>query len=657
MKSYYFLLSLVFCNLFFSQNVLAQKDDVLFTFGNHEVKKSEFMRGYEKNAIAKKPSYTLQDLNEYLDLYVNYKLKVQDAADERLDTISSIQKEYNEYKKQLTQSFLTDKNISDALIKETYDRLKTEVKASHLLVKLPENPSPADTIAAWNKIMELRKKIKSGEKFETVAEQFSDDPSAKINKGSLGYFTALQMVYPFETAAYTTSRGDVSNPVRTKFGYHLVKVDDTRPARGELQVAHILLKIPENATPEVIAKVKAKADSIYTLSHKMGFEELVRLYSEDRNSTSNEGKLPWFTTGKMVEEFEDAAFALKNKNDISTPIKTKYGYHIIKLIDHKGLQSYDDMKEALKKKIEKDSRSEISKQAYLNKIKKENNFVDYPEAYDQVLSRLGTDFNRPTWKPDAVLSGYTSPLFKIAGKNYTQDELVKYILANKNKIKPTESKRMLAGYYDAFLQLSILEVEEGQLLAKNPEFAAQLQEYKDGILLFDLMEKKVWNAAVHDTTGLKAFYESNKAKYQRPESVKVMTIKCANANVADQVAVKLKKFDEVTSKPELIAAFNTKDHPKDIIIDENYFEKNQNNKVDEMKWQKGEMLKVTNASGTVDLYYVIDNVTGQYKTLSDSKGYIVADYQEYLEKNWIEQLKAKYPVKVNQTVVNSLVKK
>lgn len=657
MKSYCIILSLVLSSLFFSQKVSAQKGDVLFTFGNHEVKKSEFMRGYEKNAVAKKPSYTLQDLKEYLDLYVNYKLKVQDAEDEKLDTVSSIQKEYNEYKKQLTQSFLTDKNISDALIKETYNRLKTEVKASHLLIKLPENPSPADTIAAWNKIMDLRKKIKAGEKFEAVAEQYSDDPSAKVNKGSLGYFTALQMVYPFETAAYTTAQGDVSNPVRTKFGYHLVKVDATRPARGELQVAHILLKIPENSNPEVIAKVKAKADSIYTLSRTMSFEELVRLYSEDRNTTSNDGKLPWFTTGKMVEEFEDAAFALKNKNDISAPVQTKYGFHIIKLMDRKGLQTYDEMKESLKKKIEKDSRSEISKQAYLNKIKKENNFVAYPSAYEQILSQLGTDFNRPTWKPDAVLSGFKSPLFNIAGKNYTQDDFVKYIILNKNKIKPSESKKMLAGYYDAYMQLSVLDVEEGQLLAKNPEFAAQLQEYKDGILLFDLMEKKVWNAAVKDTTGLKSYYETNKSNYLRPTSVKVMTIKCANANIADQVAVKLKKFDEVTTKPELIASFNTKEHPKDIVIDENYFEKNQNNKIDEMKWQKGETLKVTNASGIVDLYYIIDNVTGQYKTLADSKGYIVADYQEYLEKNWIKNLKDKYPVKINEILLNSLVKK
>ncbi len=651
MKSYLTLLLALFC----TATLCAQtNNDILFTFGEYKVTKAEFLRGYEKNSNTKQPVYTQKELRDYLNLYINYKLKVKAAEDTKIDTFPNVKKELFDYKKQLAQSFLTEKNISDKLITQTYERMTKEVNASHILVKLNDNPTPLDTTAAYNKILELRRKVTSGENFETLAFTSSDDPSAKQNKGNLGYFTALQMVYPFETAAYNTPIKTVSQPIRTKFGYHLVYTNDIRPARGEILVQNILLKLPEKATPQTIEKVKAKADSLYLVAKKgSNFDELAKKYSEDKFTATTGGKLPWFGTGKMVEAFENSAFSLLNNGDISEPIRTNIGYYILRRLDQKGIAPLAEMKDGLKKKIEKDSRSEISKLAYIEKIKKENSFILLQSAYNEVLDKTSLDLAKPTWKADSVLTALSQPLFSLGGKSFNQQDFVRYIIQNKSKQKPQEKTKMIATLLEAMITQTALEIEENNLEQKNPEFKIQLKEYRDGILLFDLMERKVWNAAIHDTTGLKVFYETNKSNYKRKESVHVVTFKCPNDSAAIRVSAAIKIFTLAT-KNDFLAQINK--IAKGVTLEENYYEKGQNLKVDDMAWQAGTQKNVVNASGAVDLYYIVENTTGKLKTLNDSKGFIVADYQEYLEKDWLNELKKQTPVSINETVFSSIIR-
>jgi len=619
-----------------------KKDPTLFSYGSFEVTQSEFLRGYEKNALAKKPIYTEAELKEYLSLYINYKLKVKAAEDEGIDTLPYIIKEISDYRKQLAQSFLTDKNITEKLIHETYERMTKEIRASHILIALKEDATPADTLKAYNKIMALRNNIINGKStFATIALTESEDPNAKKNQGDLGYFTAMQMVYPFETTAYNTAIGQISMPVRTKFGYHIVQVNDVRPARGEITVQHILLRIPENATPVIKANVKKQADSIYQLlQNGADFNTIAKKHSEDKNTATHGGLLPAFGTGKMIEEFEEASFSLKNDGDISNPILSNLGFHIIKRVNKKELQSLETIKDQLKKKIEKDPRADVSKLVYLNKLKNQNNFIEHHKNLEKLITTISEDFPKPNWKADSLLLSNKEMLFTINKKKYTQQDFIRYVISNKTKQKPLEKNKFILVLYDNYVAQSLLEYENDQLESKNTEFVMQLKEYRDGILLFDLMEKKVWNAASKDTIGLKAYYENNKEKYKRPESVKKDML----------------RINDPILKKEIIATANTKEKPKELQLEEIIYEKGANNKVDDMIWNVGETNVVPSASGSVDIYYISEIATGTYKTLKDSRGFIVSGYQDQLEKDWINNLKIKYPIKVNESILNSLIK-
>ena len=349
-----------------------KKDPILLTIGNKKIPKSEFDNIYNKNNNKDKPSDE-KSAAEYLELFINFKLKVTEAEELGLDSTSAFKTELQGYRKQLAQPYLTDNEVTESLIQEAYERMKFDVNASHILLRLDENALPKDTIEVYNKIMKIYDRISKGEDFSQIAKVSSEDPSAKENGGDLGYFTALQMVYPFENLAFNTEVGQVSKPVRTKFGYHLIKVNDKRQARGQVQVAHVMIKLMANASAQDSAASKAKIDEIHSkLKQGADFAELAQNYSDDRGSAKKGGELPPFGTGRMVPEFENVAFGLPNQGDISSPFLTRFGWHIVKKIDKKGLASFDEMKSDLKLKVSKDSRSYKSRVSLVNKIKSEN---------------------------------------------------------------------------------------------------------------------------------------------------------------------------------------------------------------------------------------------------------------------------------------------
>lgn len=644
-------LNLIVILIGFCMMSYAQPDPALITIDGEKVSKSEFERVYKKNN-SKDVSFDNKAVREYLDLYINYKLKVKAAEAMQMDTSAAFINELNGYKKQLAQPYLTDKDVSEALIKEAYDRMQKDVRASHILVKCAADALPKDTVAAYNKALKMRDKILKGADFATMARDSSADPSAKENGGDLGYFTAMQMVYPFESAAYTTPIGKISMPVRTRFGYHILKTVDMRPAQGEIHCAHIMVKCADTETSDSVkTAAKAKIEEIAAkLKAGEKFEDLATQFSDDKGSAKNGGVLPWFGTGRMVPEFERTAFTLKNDNDVSEPIKSSYGWHIIKRLEKRGLPSYDEKKGELKQQIQKDSRSELSKTSMLNKIKAEYKFSENIPNRDAFLATLDTTIINGEYAPDEK-TPLTKPIMTLGENTYTQRDFANYLTLH--QVRRPSGEPMAVGYsmYQGFVDEACISYEEARLEKKYPEFKNLMQEYRDGILLFDLTDKLVWSKAVKDTTGLKEFYEKNKNNYMWADRASAKIYQCATPEIAASVRKMLKKKKD---DAEMLQEIN-KDSQLNLTIKEGKYSKGDNEIVDGITWTKGlsaDMQK-NNQTVFVDVREVLAPMP---KALEEAKGIITADYQNYLEKNWIEELRKKYPVNVDEAVLRTIIK-
>jgi len=491
-------------------------EEIVFTFGDKEVRKAEFVSVYEKNNTIS-GHFDEKSLKEYLELYIKFKLKVQQAKDMQLDTLSSIHAEFTKYRKQISKSYLSDKQFKDKLIEKVYEKLKTEIKASHIMIKLAANTSDEDSLslAAYNKIMDARNRILKGEDFGEVALEVSQDPSAKTNKGNLGYFSAFEMVYDFEEAAYHTKVGAISMPVRTGFGYHILKVEDKRPSRGKILTAHIFVKLNQKATEEEQNKAKQRIDDYYKKikSGTSTFEAIVIESSDDQVSVKKGGELYWIGVTswrrRMLPAFEDAAFSLKNNDDISEPVQTRFGWHIIKRIDKKDLSPLEEIRKELGGKIDKDAeRSKTIRKAFIENVKKEYNFTQFAKPKEKLLATIDESILKGEWQA-AKPSKLKKTLFTLLDKKYTQLNFARFIEKRQPKKSKAPIKNIFNDLYQQFIDKSCIDFEESRLEIKYPEFKTLMDEYKEGILLFELMDRKVWSKAVEDTTGIKEFFKTH----------------------------------------------------------------------------------------------------------------------------------------------------
>ncbi|KAA5549450.1 peptidylprolyl isomerase [Adhaeribacter rhizoryzae] len=733
----------------------ASKEPVILTLGDRPVYTSEFQYVYNKNNGSAENAYTQASVQEYLDLYTNFKLKVMDAESRGLDTTLAFRRELDGYKQQLAQPYLTEKSVTEKLIREAYDRMKQEINASHILINVPPDAEPKDTLAAYNKILDLRKRILAGEDFNKLAQTYSEDPSAKENHGTLGYFTALQMVYPFEDAAYKTPVGQLSNPVRTRFGYHLIKVNNVRPAQGEVKVSHIMVRATPGMPKADSVAAKRKIDEIYTrVVRKENWDRLVAQFSEDVSSNQNGGELPWFGTGRMLPSFEEVAFKLAKPGDISKPVQTPYGWHIIKLVERRSLPSYDDMETSLRNRVAKDSRSELNKAAFIKRIKTENNFLEIPAAKQYALGKADSSLVKGSWKNRFPEKETNTPLFSIQGKNFRVKDFFDYAEQNqkpKPKTSPAHAMQLL---YDGFAEQSLLNYEKENLENKHLDYKMLVQEYREGILLFQLMDEKVWSKAIEDTVGLKTFFDQNRENYKWDTRAEATILSAANKQILEKAQPLLNagryearknkpapvlfaanattlsarataQLDELanrlTADPNLsviltgqadareatrkntlvqqrasqvssyllnkgvpaaqVSINNTPAgnrqravtldlYSKDVKVLEQVF--NENNplalQVTNRRFGKGEskiLDKVNWQEGTYTLeqdgrFYLVQVhkiLPPGYKNLNETRGIATSDYQNYLEKQWVTELRQRYPVKVNQAEVDKLVKK
>jgi len=635
--------------LVFSVNasLIAQdKNAIVLTIDGQGTTVEEFENIFKKNN--RDSAITPKSLDEYMELFINFKLKVAEAKKMGLDTVDKFVKELAGYRTQLARPYLVDATLLDGLIAEGYQRLSEEIHGYHILIKCDPGAAPSDTLRAYQKIIQLRNKILNGADFQQVARESSEDPSAKENGGDLSYFTAFQMVYPFESAAYNTPVGQVSMPVRTKYGFHLVKVVDRRDARGEIHVAHIMIR-DKTEDPNYS---KNKINEIYQklLSKEKNFEELAAAYSEDGSSAKKGGELPWFGINKMVTEFEDAAFDLKSNNDVSQPVKTSYGWHIIKRLDYKPLAPFATMEKELKSKVQKDSRAEKTRSAFLKKLKAEYQYEEIESTVLKLIELADTNVYKAKWAPKKSLGKKT--LCSIQGNKVSAQSFIDYI----NEKRPTKSKISPHDYISSELAVfcndQVLKYEDKQLESKYPAFRLLMNEYRDGILLFELTDQKVWTKAVKDTTGLRQYYENNKYKYTWPDRAEISVFTCENSEYSQKVRALIAKGD--MEHPAIELELNT-DGKQHVELDGGTYSEEDRPLLAQFDWRKEKInttdLMVNGKSVVVCINKFLP--TGP-KKLTEARGVITSDYQNYLEKTWIESLRRDHQIQVNKAVLYTI---
>ncbi len=617
------------------------KPAVLFSIGNKPVYTDEFIRLYRKNHL-KSADFTEEKVNQYLDLFINFKLKVEEALARGLDTTKAFQKEFNTYKQELKKPYLLQKDDLTKFTQEAYQRLKEEVKASHILIMVKPEAAPADTLAAYNKLMSLKVKISKGEDFGKVAREFSEDPSAKTNEGNLGFFTALQMVYPFEEAAFKLHPGEISNPVRTRFGYHLIKVTDRAPAKGEVEVSHILLRTGNGQD----TKIKNKIFDIYDqLQGGRSWDELCREYSDDPATKESGGRLRAFGVGAFaaVPEFEKTAFALQHPGEISDPFQSAVGWHIIKLEKKIPLPPYADVEASLKRRVARDERMQIADHRQLEEKKKEWSYSEDAQVKQAVIAAVDSTILNGTWKFKGDPTLKAKQLFTLRNKPILASDFISFMEESHTVVSSSVPARVSA-LYDAFVSERIAQLEEADLYASNAEYRTLLNEYKEGILLFTVMEKEVWNRDAEDSVGVRKFYEETKDNYKAGDRVHARVFS-ADRKLYDQIISRLAANDSIR-----------RDEMKKLKVLHGWhnFERGENKIVDKGGWSVG-LHPVETESG-FNLVEIDNLVAPGIKSFQDARTQVTSAYQEQLEKKWIASLKLKFPVKINSKGTKSVLK-
>lgn len=738
---------------------VSEDEKPIITIGNTRVPFREFRYVYNKNNANAADANTEKSVREYVDLYVKFKLKVLDAQREGLDTTNSFKKELEGYRKQLAKPYLTDKSVTQKLVAEAYERMKEEVNASHILIKCDPKADPKDTLAAYNRALDIRRKILAGESFDKLAREKSEDPSAKFNDGNLGFFTALQMVYPFEDLAYRTPKGTISGPVRTQFGYHIVKVLDRRPSQGQITVAHIMLRANPGMPAEDSLVIRKKIFDIWERVKKgESFAALALEFSEHADSKTKGGILPAFGTGSMVPSFENAAFALKDTGNFSQPFQTPFGWHIVKLKNRKLLEPFEDMKASLETKVSKDSRSELNKSLLLARLRRENQVVENKALMAYAFSKADSNLAKGQWKYDMADKRLDEIIFRVRDKKSTLRDFWNYA---EKKQQPSNSQALeyqMRLLFKDFTDEIILDYEESHLTDKYEDYRMLVKEYNDGILLFTLMDQKVWTRALEDSAGLRQYHKDNASRYNWNQRVKATIYSASNNATLEKVkgwlaagrlqmtdlryeplrfaeknkekgmvngatlktyadnfrrdkslmvaitgyaakdekaAVALRRASHVadslvamgiersriqvvdsgkagflatpaesrrvtfrvySSSPKAMERVANLTEPLSLNVTEGLFQREENKTMDMIPdWKPGTYTLDFNGRKN---YVVVEGIEApRQKTFEEARGAVISDYQNYLENQWIDSMKAKTTISVDESLVKKLITK
>ena len=646
------------------------EDPVVMKLGKEEIKFSEFESKFSKNNdLSKVPD---DELRSYVDLYVVFRLKYAEAIAMQLDTVAVLREELDDYRAQAVIPYLTDKEVSERVFNEAIERMQWDVRAIHILKQVPQEALPADTLAAYKAIMDLRARILKGESFGEIAAIESDDPLARDrksaggetiqpgNKGDLGYFTAFDMIYSFESGAYNTPVGTLSMPVRTEFGYHLIFVQDKRPAFGRCKAAQIL--IPFNKSPNLTPSEKAKdveqvskkiTDIYNEIKAGLPFEDAFEKYGEEGTN----GKLPLFGCNRFEGDFVKELYGLK-EGELSKPIQSSYGFHIVKIEELVPVRTDEEAKGAIRVKISQDTRSFKSRETFIERMKKENGFKEIEDKkakttpVQDFYTALDSNIFKGTYEKSMV-KHLERPMFVFAEKTYTQQDFAQY-LENRQfiNVKDIELPVLVNFAYKRFIDNTVMEYENSQLEIKHPDFADLMRDYKEGILLYELNERKVWKKPETDSIGLQEFYETIKHTQLYPVRIRAEHIKSVDASATQKTETMLKKGTPIA---DILKSMNKK--KVTLVVDTVIYWKEQNKEFDKLvNWEQPTVGSVFVDRAENELVRIKEILQPSPMPLSEIRGTVIAEYQNTLEKDWMKALYDK-PISIDYETIISLCRK
>ena len=626
-------------------------DKTFMTVDGKNIQAGEFIRMYNKS---REPGKTL-DVDSYLRQFTVFKLKVAEALNEGYDTTRSFRNELNGYRNQLAQNYLTDTQTKEKLLQKAFQRSLTEINAWHILIALPGDAPPEDTLKAWQKAADIRERIIMGEPFESVARGTSDDKSVKINGGNLGYFSVFQMIMPFEDAAYSLKKGAISMPVRTPYGYHIITVTERRPSRGRIKVAHIMKAVPPGTNEKEAIRSKETIDSIYILLKKgASFSDLARRFSDHKESAEKGGALDWFGTGEIISDFSEAAFALTDTGTYTMPVHTVYGWHIIKLLDKKAPGTFDEKRSFLESKINQSYLNSISEKSFIDKLKKEYNFQVNHNNYTWFVNHTDTliikglkAYNRTDLPAGNIYS--------FANQYITTNEFADYVEKRGPMVITKDSTVFINRLIETRASDHLKSYENSMLENKYPEFRYLMNEFHDGMLLFEISGKKVWNRVSNDSSGLFQYYMDHKDNWlpRRGIEAKIYTIKSPDGEKLLNSAF-IKNSQKADFDDLLVKKFN---RPNDtlLFIEKGKWFKNDDTEIDKIEWNNGPHPFMRKGFPSVLLINkVLEPAPLKFE---DVRGEVMTGYQESLESEWIGQLNKKYNVKIDNLVLDEVRKK
>lgn len=637
--------------------LLGQSDDpVLFSIADEDVHVSEFKYIYEKNN-SDKANYSKQSIDEYLELYKKFKLKVHRARVQGLDTIKTLQKELEGYRKQLAATYLKDKEISERLVTEVVDRFTEDREVSHIFVGAGSKATPEDILKAEKKINDIYDRLSKnkGLGFGEMAQTLSEDKVSAKNKGYLGFYTSPlpDGFYEFENAMYTTQVGGFSKPFRSKMGFHIVHVSQIRTARGEMEIAHILVRKSHKGT--AVEGTKEKIDSIYGLLQEgRSFESLAAKYSDDTKNRSKGGYLGFFGVNQYELTFENAAFALMSDDSYTRPIETKVGHHIIKRISKRDYSDENRARKRIESRINNDNRFKVAEEKLINDVKEEAKFSEDKKQVALFVKSIDNGFYSYKWEPKVFDD---KKLFTLAGQKYDLNDFAAYVKGNVRErlkfSKTTPIAESCNKLYDQYVKETVMSHEEANLENKYDDFKALMREYREGILLFEITKNEVWDKASQDTVGLQAFYDKNNYKYKWPDRYNTTKVNIQTKNekmlLAAHKYAKKKGYEKFMKKYGKNADYTVE--TVDEIVD-----KDSAIGIDINGKKIGHVTQLQKANKAGNFYVYNAMMKSSQKSLAEARGYVIADYQDFLEKEWVDKLKKDHPVKLNQGVLDSLIK-
>lgn len=619
-----------------------KNDPIVMTVGNIEVPRSEFEYLYNKNAQQQLGS---QSIDEYAELFELYKMKVADAMAEGIDTTGTFVNEFNGYRTELATPFLTDSAYIKTLMNEAYDRAGTEVEAIHIMrFKQRDTAANQAAKAQLDSIRDLI--VNQGADFSQMARQYSEDRGSSSRGGNMGYITSPRLPYNFETAAYTLGEGEISQIVESPQGYHILKGGKKRPARGKVLAEHILILVPDTASASSADMLQARIDSIYNVAVSgADFEVLARKHSQDPGSASKGGQLPWFGPGQMVAEFDSTAFAMP-VGEISRPFRTRFGWHIIKKLDAQGVPSFEEMRPTLLQAVtyQQDERSQLIYEHKMNGLRKRYNFREYPDVDRQLLdyaANNGVDslffekfYETPEYADQTIMS--------FSGGKRTVKDFVKSILKYNNSKNPEVAKEFVEYRLKGWKNGQLYKYEDSQLENDYPDFRNLVKEYHDGMLLFEVSNKKVWEKAAMDKEGLENFFEQNRSDYTwKVPHVKGYLIQTQSPALSDSISEALRSVPS-----DEIVKYVRDNYPETAKAERILVQKGDNPLVDSLVFGGA----AVNPSNTkyADCFLYDYKVIEQPEEADDVRGQVTSDYQNQLEQEWVRSLREKYPVKINE---------